>query len=270
MEAARVAAIRGHEVFLYDHHPQPGGLIPVAALLKDVEADDMLALVKWFIRQLNQLGVQVKLGRKVTIPVIRNINPEAIIVAAGGKNTIPDIAGITDAKVTTSARLNRQMKSLLRYFNPQILGRLTGLWMPVGRRVVIIGGRIHGCETAEFLVKRGREVIIVDGEDRFGEGMTGDDRARLLPWLDNNKVKRFLGVKYNFLTKGKLNITTSDGQNLTLEADTIITALPLSPNNDIMNRFRAKAPEVYFVGDCMDPKLIAEATTAAALVASKL
>lgn len=270
MEAARVAATRGHDVFLYDKQPGLGGLIPRAALIKDVEADDLTALVKWFTRQLNHLGVKIKLGTEVTPSIIKRLKPDAVIIATGGKHNIPDIPGFAAARVTTSAHLHRRMKFFLRFFSSQTLARLTRLWMPVGRRVIIIGGKIHGCETAEFLAKRGRDVTIVDGEDKLGEGLSLDDKQLLFPWFERKKVKYFLGVKYNSLTKGKLNITTSEGQNLTIEADTIMSALPLSPDNDIINKFKDIAPEVYFIGDCADPGLLAEATSSGALTASKL
>ena len=95
--------------------------------------------------------------------------------------------------------------------------------------------------------------------------MTGDDKFLLFPWFDKKGVKRYLGAKYENISKGKLTITTKEGQKLTLEADTIMTALPLSPNTEIMNSLKGKAPEVYFVGDCNDPKLISEATATGAV-----
>ena len=94
MEAARVAAVRGHTVFLYDRQPAPGGLIPLSALLKDVEANDLMDLVNWFARQLKSLGVKVKLGQEVTSVTIEEIKPDVIIVASGGKHTVPNIAGL--------------------------------------------------------------------------------------------------------------------------------------------------------------------------------
>jgi hypothetical protein len=57
---------------------------------------------------------------------------------------------------------------------------------------------------------------------------------------------------------------------MVLEADTIMTAIPMSPNKEFMNKLQGKAPEVYSVGDCQDPKLIEEATTSAALIASNI
>jgi 2,4-dienoyl-CoA reductase (NADPH2) len=140
----------------------------------------------------------------------------------------------------------------------------------VGKKVVVIGARIHGCETAEFLVKRGRQVTIVDTVDNLGEGMTGDDKALLFPWFDKKGVKRYLGVKFANIGNGQLNVTTREGQTLTLEADTLMTALPLSPNRETMDKMKGLAPEVYYIGDCSDPRLIAEATSAGALAAMKI
>jgi 2,4-dienoyl-CoA reductase (NADPH2) len=202
--------------------------------------------------------------------VVDEIKPDVVIVAAGGKHSFPAIPGFESTKVTTSADLHRQLKMALRFFTPQAIERLTKIWMPVGKRVVVIGGKIQGCETAEFLTKRGRQVTLVDTEEALGEGMTGDDKALLFPWFDKKGVKRYMGVKFESISNGKLNVTTKDGQKITLEGDTLMTALPLSVNTEIMDKMKGKAPEVYFIGDCNDPKLIAEATAAGALTASKI
>ena len=73
MEAARVAAIRGHEVYLYDKQPKLGGLLPLASILKDVEIDQLTAVVEWFGVQFKKLGVNVKLGSEATPAVIDQI-----------------------------------------------------------------------------------------------------------------------------------------------------------------------------------------------------
>jgi 2,4-dienoyl-CoA reductase (NADPH2) len=270
MEAARVAAIRRHEVYLYDKQPKLGGLIPLAGMLKEVEVDDMMALVQWFRVQFKKLGVQIRLGKEVTPAVVAELKPDVIIVAAGGKHTKPVIPGFDSAGVKTAAALHQQLKSFLKFFSPQTLAALTRIWMPVGKRVIVIGGRIHGCEMAEFLVKRGRQVTILDEADALGEGMTGDDKYLLFPWFDRKKVTRYMGIKYRNIKNGKVTIQTKDGRELTLEADTVLTALPLSPNKEVMSSLKGKAPEVYFIGDCNDPKLIAEATASGATTASKI
>jgi 2,4-dienoyl-CoA reductase (NADPH2) len=270
MEAARVAALRGHEVYLYDKNAKLGGLLPLAAMLKEIEVYEFSDLIKWFEIQLKKGGVKLRLGQVVTPAVVKELNPDAIIVAAGGLHSKPDVAGLETARVTSAGELHKRIKPFLRWFSPRMMERLTKIYMPLGRRVIVIGGRIHGCETAEFLVKRGRQVTIVDTVDNLGEGMTGDDKALLFPWFDKKAVKRCLGVKYNRVDPGKLQITNADGSQQTLEADSIMTSLPLQPNNAMLNAFKELAKEVYFVGDCSDPKLIAEATSTGSLIAHKI
>jgi 2,4-dienoyl-CoA reductase (NADPH2) len=270
MEAARVAALRGHEVYLYDKEPKLGGLLPLVALLKDLEIIDIMDLIKWFQLQLAELGVKVKLGQEVDDSIIEQLKPDVVIAAAGGIPGTVSILGLKSAKIMTSGDLHRQVKSFLRFFSPIMLETLTKIWMPIGKRVIIIGGRIHGCEMAEFLVKHSRKVTIVDDADALGEGMTGDDKFQLFPWLDKKGAKRYLGVKYNSISKGKLNITTKEGQNLTLEADTILTTLPLSSNTEVIQRLKDRAPEVYFTGDCQDPQLMAEATASGAIIGNSI
>jgi len=270
LEAARVAALRGHEVTIYDKDSRLGGLLPLAAILKDLETNEIMDLITYFKIQFQKLGVRVKTGQGVTPALISELQPDVVIYAGGGKHFIPGIPGINSRKVVTSGALHRQLKSYLRFFSPQSLARLTKMYMPVGKRVIVIGGKIHGCEVAEFLVKRGRQVTIVDYDDKPGEGMTGDDKYLLFPWFEKKGVKMHLGVKFNQISGGKLNITTREGKNETLDADTIITSLPLKPDTDIINVMTGKAQEVYFIGDCKEPKLIPDAIAAGAIAGNSI
>jgi 2,4-dienoyl-CoA reductase (NADPH2) len=172
----------------------------------------------------------------------------------------------------SSGELHKKLRPFLRFFSPLTLEKLTRIWMPVGKKVVIIGGRIHGCETAEFLIKRRRQVTIIDTaeESNFGQGMTGDDKYLLFPWFEKKGVEHFSGVKIEGLTCNRLKIVTQDGRKLTLEADTFLSALPLLPNDTLMNELKDKAKEVYFIGDCIEPRLIAQATAAGSLIAHQI
>ncbi len=271
MEAARCAAVRGHRVTIFDKQPKLGGLIPLAGTVKEVEVDDMMAFVDWEDGQFKKLGVRQELGQEVTPEVIDQLKPDVIIVAAGGKHSSPNIPGFGGANVLTSAKLHKQVKLALKFMRPQTIAKLSKLFLPmVGKNVVIIGGKIMGCETAEFLTKRGRRVTIVEETENLGEGMTGDDKYLLFPWFDKKGVKRYLGVTYKGIANGRLALTTADGKEELLHADTIVTTLPLDPNDEMMETFRDKAPEVYFIGDCNEPHLIAEATAAGALIAHRI
>jgi 2,4-dienoyl-CoA reductase (NADPH2) len=256
LEAARVAALRGHEVTLYEKGHQLGGLLPLAALVKDLEFESILDTIRYFETQLTKLGVAVRLGKEFDLSVIHEINPGVVILATGGVNAIPEIPGIDHRKVLRSDRLHGKLKLALRFLGPKAVEQLTKWWMPIGKRVVIIGGALAGCQVAEFLVKRGRKVTLVDTAKKFGEGLLSNDPTRLFKWFDQKGVTVMAEVKYEEITDKGLVITTKDGERKTLEADTILTALPLLPTADLLKGLKGKVPEVYQIGDCRESGFI--------------
>jgi 2,4-dienoyl-CoA reductase (NADPH2) len=159
MEAARVAAVRGHDVILYERSSRLGGLLPLAATIKGTDIEDLPAIVSYYRNQLRKLGVDVRLRKKATAATILKEKADVVITATGGIPPIPNIRGIERANVANSLKLQRQLKFLLKFVSPGVLNRLSRIWMPIGKRVVIIGGDIHGCECAEFLVKRAGKSI---------------------------------------------------------------------------------------------------------------
>jgi 2,4-dienoyl-CoA reductase (NADPH2) len=260
MEAARVAALRGHEVTLYEKEPKLGGSLPLAAMVKGFDREDLLGLVRYLETQITKLGVDIRLGQEVTKSVVEGIKPDVLIIAAGGTHDIPDLPGINKRHVVTGKALHRQLKGYMRFIPPRLLRPLTKVWMPIGKRVVVIGGGIHGCQTAEFLVKRGRKVTIMETAEEIGEGLLETFiKPHLLDWLDGKGALMLPGVKYEEITDKGLTITTQEGKKQTIEADTIVTALPLLPNTELLEELDGIAPEVYAIGDCKDPQLIVDA-----------
>ncbi len=259
MEAARVAALRGHEVMLYEKEHKLGGLLPLAALVKGTEIEDLPALVRYLKHQITRLGVKIMPGKEVNLSVIEEIKPDAVILATGGMPALPDIPGISGQNVVSGAELHRSLKKYFRFLGPRLLRRLTRFWMPLGKSVVIIGGAIQGCELAEFLVRRGRRVTIVDTAEEMGEGLVDNTKRRLLWWLSKKGVAMMTGVRYEEITDKGLTIITRDGERQTIAADTIVTSVPLVPNNELLKSLEGKVPEVHAIGDCKEPRLILDA-----------
>jgi 2,4-dienoyl-CoA reductase (NADPH2) len=132
--------------------------------------------------------------------------------------------------------------------------------MPIGKRVVVVGGALQGCELAEFLTKRGRKVTIVEKADQLGEGMAAVFYQHLMLWFEKKGVTIISGVKeYVEITDKGLTIINKEGKKQTVEADTIVPALPLTPNMGLFEELQKKVPEVYAIGDCQQPALIADA-----------
>ena len=258
MEAARVAALRGHEVLLYEKDRLAGGLMPLAAIIKDLEGETILDTVRYFERQLKSLGVTRILGKEVDSKIIRDFSPDVVVLATGGISHVPDIPGIDGPKVLSSSKLRSSLRKALRSLGARSLERLTKLWMPVGKSVVIIGGGVQGCQLAEFLIKRGRKVTIVETADKIGEGLLAEDPFRLLPWLSQKGAAMLTGVTYEKITDDGLVIRNSEGERVSLRADSIVVALPLDPAPDPGPLARAAA-DTHRIGDCREPGFMHDA-----------
>jgi 2,4-dienoyl-CoA reductase (NADPH2) len=246
MEAARVAAIRGHEVILYEKDNRLGGLLPWVAMIKGLNTDrDVMALAGYLENQIAKLGVNIRLGAEFNPSLIREINPDAVILATGGTPTVPEIPGIDGSNVVHIDDLYHRMKDDLDLIEPGIMRWMSGYWEFIGKNIVIIGGTIEGSGLAEFLVERCKYVTLAD------EGAIWGDEP-LLRSPSMRKVRTMPGIKYEEITDKGLIITTKEGKRQTLEADTIITATSPKPDTGLLKAFEGRVPEIYLIG--MDDK----------------
>ena len=260
METARVAALREHTVILYEKERKLGGSMLISSLVKGFDREDILGFIRYLKTQITKLGVDIRLGKEVNRSVIEGIKPDVLVIAAGAIHDIPNVPGINKRQVVTSKDLHSQLKGYLRFIPPRLLRSLMKVWMPIGKKVVIIGGGIQGCQTAEFLIKRGRKVTIVDTAEEIGEGLLDIFiKPHLLNWLDEKGVVIFPGVRYEAITDNGLTVTTKEGKKEIIEADTIVTALPMLPNTELLEELNDLALEVYTIGDSKDPLLVVDA-----------
>jgi len=269
LEAALVARQRGHEVSLFEKG-RIGGLVPIAAVLKDFEAPDYLALIEYYKTQLKKHGIPVTRGKSVSVKDAGAFQPDALILASGALPSRLEIPGSDGKNVLHSSQLHKQVRFFMKFFSPLALQTLTKIWMPIGKRVVIAGGSIMGCETADFLIKRGRKVTIVHEGSTLGEGIPIEDLMRLIPWLDKKGIVRYLEAKFEEVTAAGLVITTKEGERKTLPADTVLVTLPYLPDKDILKRYAGKAKEIHAIGNCAEPGLIYNAIAAGARIAREI
>jgi 2,4-dienoyl-CoA reductase (NADPH2) len=260
MEAARVSALRGHDVTLYEKQSKLGGLLQLAAMVKGPHPENLTLLIDYLAGQIRKLGVKVELGKEADLAVVDRLRPDVVYVATGGIPTLPSIPGIDRPNVISGAELHRKLKFFSKFISPYTLRRLSRFYMPIGKRVVIVGGGLHGCELGEFLTKRGRMVTIVEKADKLGEGMIEVFRGHLMIWFEKKGVRMITGVrKFVEITDKGLTVVDKHGRRETIEADTIVPALPLTANMELFEALLKKVPEVYAIGDCREPALIADA-----------
>jgi pyruvate/2-oxoglutarate dehydrogenase complex dihydrolipoamide dehydrogenase (E3) component len=130
----------------------------------------------------------------------------------------------------------------------------------VGMEVVVIGGQTVGCEIAEFLVMKGIKVTMMV-RSSFATKMNPTMGGRILNRLAKWGVTMLAGVTYERFENNSLVIITKEGEHKTIHADTIVIAAGARPNNRLAQALRGHVPEIYSVGDCVEPRNLMEAIT---------
>ncbi len=239
MEAARVAALRGHKVTLYEKTGQLGGQLLLAQVPphKQTIAD----LRRYFEGQMKAQGVAVRLNTVGSADFVEKERPDAIIVAAGASPFRPAIPGAEGENVVLAWEV------------------LTGK-AKVGQRVVIVGGELTGCEVADMLADAGKQVTVTTLEDSLMAFGAYPQRGALLYGLcDEHKVTVMNGVVYKEITSGSVVLIDREGREQTLEADTVVIAAGTRPNDGLADDLRKMVPELYSAGDCVEARSIMEA-----------
>ena len=267
MAAARTAAIRGHDVVLFEKTGKLGGLLPLASLVKGLEFEDIPAVIKYYVSQLKSLHVNVELHKKATAESVLAEKPDAVILATGGILGSSDVKGIERRIVVDNAKLHAMLKLALKIFGIKTLRKLTKIWMPLGKNVVIIGGSMHGCELGEFFVRRNRRVTILETGDTIGLGIVPALRRLLVEWFERKGVTMLTEVRDIEIIAGGVKAVTKEGKIVTFCANSVVPAVPSVPNPNLYDALKGKVPELYSVGDCKEPLLMVDAITAGTLIA---
>ena len=243
MEAARVAAIRGHHVALYEKNDKLGGHV-LTASVPSFKKDES-RLLDWYQTELDELKVKLNMGKKVTPALLKKEEPDEVIVATGSKPVIPDVPGVNSDRGTTAIDL--------------LLGKKTA-----GKRVVVIGGGLIGCETALWLAQQGRQVTIVEALKALMRSGSPVPRPNMMMLRD---LLKFHGV--NVLTNTSPCEVTTDGvivvnqsaEKTTLPADTMVMACGLSPNRELYNSLKeiVTKTRLHLIGDASEARNIMHA-----------
>jgi NADPH-dependent 2,4-dienoyl-CoA reductase/sulfur reductase-like enzyme len=231
MEAARVSALRGHSVVLYEKSDRLGGQLNLAVIPPHKE--EMKSVTPYLENQIRKLGVKVMLGEEVTPALAREINPEAVFVAAGSVQTIPEIRGAEGKNIVTA--------------NDVLAGKAS-----VKERVVVVGGGMVGAETAEFLAEKGKRVTILEMLGRIGIDMVPMAISLLYQRLKELGVVTIINAKVEELRDGSV-VYEKDGEKQTIEANSVVLALGSKPNTSLINTLKSPVSELHAIGNAKEP-----------------
>lgn len=238
--AAFTAAQRGHAVTLYEKGDILGGNMRLAAYPPG--KGDITNMVRSYIAKCEEYGVKMVMHTEVTPAMVAEVKPDAVIVATGSNPLVLPIPGINDTGVIHAGDL--------------LDGKAS-----VGKKVLVVGGGMVGCEVADFLGELGHEVTVIELRDQLGPDVIPEHRKFLMKDFETYKVQGVTGAKVaQFFTDG-VSYTLADGTEGRLEGfDNVVLAMGYRNNDTISEEIKKIVAETYVIGDAVKARKALDAT----------
>jgi 2,4-dienoyl-CoA reductase-like NADH-dependent reductase (Old Yellow Enzyme family)/thioredoxin reductase len=249
MEAARTAAWMGNRVVLYEKEKKLGGQLLLAS--RPPHKDK----IKWFIDYLIEGlrdKVEVRLGVEADARLLEKMNPDVVILATGGTPIIPSLPGIHRQQVVTAHDLLRDAVVIRE------------------KEVIVVGGGMVGCETAEFLAENDNHITILEMLDDMALDCEPNTRDELIPRLEKYGVKMMTRTKLLKVLEDGVAADQGDGQEWVIAGDWIVLALGTRSQDAVLRELRGKCYKVHAVGDCKEPRGIQEAVYEGSRIAMQI
>jgi 2,4-dienoyl-CoA reductase-like NADH-dependent reductase (Old Yellow Enzyme family)/NADPH-dependent 2,4-dienoyl-CoA reductase/sulfur reductase-like enzyme len=268
MESTRRLRALGHQVTLIERSERLGGTLRFAGLAYEPNE----RILDWLAREVKQSGADIRLGTEARPELVQSLKPDAVIVATGALRSMPDIPGGDLPHVfsgddmrklmfgESTPELARKTSLFTRLAtkvgaatgvsaNLDLVRKATHAWMPLGDRVVIIGGELVGIELAEFLNDRGRKVTVIDEAPRLGKGLTLVRRMRILQELRERGVDLRAGASGLAIAKDSVTFTDATGAEHRVACDTVIVAKGATGDLSLAEQLRGHGLTVHAIGD---------------------
>jgi NADPH-dependent 2,4-dienoyl-CoA reductase/sulfur reductase-like enzyme len=248
MEAARIAALRGHRVSIWERDEKLGGKLEVAGLAPSKR--EVLRFRDYAVENLGRLGVAAHLGVEVGLETIVEQGPDAVVVATGAAALMPPIPGLESDHVRDALEL------------------LDGT-APVrpGERIAVVGGSATGCETAELAAAAGAQVTILEMRRSIGAGIEAITRRYMLKGLKTAGVEVLTESKVVTVAPEALRYEDAEGGEHAIAVDRVALAIGWLPRGAFLAAELARAgveAEVLVLGDALAPADFVAAVNAGA------
>jgi 2,4-dienoyl-CoA reductase-like NADH-dependent reductase (Old Yellow Enzyme family)/thioredoxin reductase len=232
MEAAHVAARRGHRVTLVERKGELGGQLPLCSA--PPHKHELSRLTRYLTAQVERQGVHVRPGSGASIgELLDEVKPDAVIVATGATPSSLPVPGIDRPSVATAWDV------------------MSGA-VQVGPRTAIVGGGSVGVETALLLGPRGVSVTIVEMLDAVGAGESPTVMPFIHAQLARHGVRVLTKHRVASVEADGLRVATPDGATIAIECDTVVMAVGTRRNQTFAEEIAARGLECHVVGDCRE------------------
>jgi len=239
LESARVAALRGHDVTLYEREADVGGQVRIGRIPPN--RADLGKVTDYLARQVRKLGIQLELGKNVTEETVKNIGAEVIVLATGAVPLVPDIDGVDKRHVVCAV---------------DVLDRKAS----VGKRVVIIGAGLVGLEVADYLVEKGRDITLLEMLPTTPPDIGNANRIYFENKFAENGIEIHFGAKVERVDEDGIVYIQKGWTRKLMEIDTVVLATGAVAEKSLEEIFRnEKGLSVFAVGDCVKARNVMEA-----------
>lgn len=228
LEAARVAALRGHDVTLFEKTTTLGGQLNIACV--PPRKEEMRRAAQDLIHAVCNAGVHLCMGQTRTAEQLKDAGFEAIINAVGAHSAAPRIPGIDSVNVADAWKV------------------LAGEQQVYGT-VAVIGGGMVGCETAEYLAARGCKVSVIEMMDKIAAGESSTILPTLLENYKTYGVEQYPSHKVKEFRMDAVVCENKDGAEVTIPCDYIVLAMGARSNEFDAAALEAASIPVYSIGD---------------------
>ncbi|MFJ7882768.1 FAD-dependent oxidoreductase [Pseudomonas sp. NPDC096917] len=270
MEAARVADLRGHRVTLLERSDRLGGTLFFAGLAYAANA----RLLENLRVQVQQSAIDIRLNTEASPALLRDLGADQVLVAVGAQRAAPAIPGADQDHVWSGDELRRLMtgdradeiakrklsftqRTLMKAGSlagvtdsSEALQKLSRVWMPLGKRVTIIGGGLVGLELAEFLIARGRQVCVLESGTHLGRELAIVRRWRVLHEIRVHGGELITGASVTAIEGNRVRYQRADGTLGDSLADSVVLAIGAQPDTTLLDELTAAGLPASSIGDC--------------------
>ena len=230
MYAARLCALRGHSVTLLEKDAELGGHFLVASYPPG--KGEISGAIRSFIVNCREAGVDIRTGTEATPELVASLKPDAIIIATGSVPLRLPIPGLDSCGCSTAEDV------------------LTGK-ADTGKRVLVVGGGMVGCECVEFLTEREHIVDMVEMKPVIGEDIVPEARKYIMANLEKHKVTQRVNARVKqFYADGVDFTDTVTGEDTAMRGyDSVVLAMGYRSNNTLEEQLKDLAPQVIVIGE---------------------
>ena len=227
--AAYILALRGHKVTLLEKNQELGGNFRIAAY--PTGKGQLTEAVRSMIVRCENAGVAIRTGVEADEAVLRSLSPDAIVLATGSNPLILRIPGLSECGFMTAQELLDGKRS-------------------AGRKALVVGGGMVGCEAAEFLAERGHEVSVVEMKDVIAADVTPESRRYMFEAFREHNVGLYPGAKVGQFHTDGVDYTLADGTPGSLRGfDSIVLAMGSRANAALKETAEAVCTQVLVIGE---------------------